>query len=362
MFYRLRPSLIAISSAALMAGCASNVQQDTSPKNPTSVLHATYSFNGAFVPDSSGKQTVYTRANMRRIDNALKHDSILMRWANLDTSDIFRMDRKLLWLLDNDERSYRECPLSGCLVSPLFPDLVGNDSSEEEEYETYEDRQCKVTLAVNDFSVKETGNTRSIEGLEASEYVVRWQTKMEDEQGRADVNLLRFVFWTAPPTQAMNEAWRVHSEAMDNYLNAIDDNEPLVRLLGRDGFKAIAAFTGDIEKTDGSAYGSWINELSKIEGYPLSIKMEWFQNNQACPKPEKIKSTDIDLTQGVDGLKVAAGNLLGNIVNKKKAELLAAWEKEPKVRYIYEVNSIAEEPVHDSVFNVPTDYKIEDRQ
>ncbi|PCM46112.1 hypothetical protein [Marinobacter sp. ANT_B65] len=361
MLYAHTRSLIAVSSFALLAGCASNAPQDTTPKNPTSVVHATFAFNGGFVPDVSGKQTVYTRSDMRRIDNINEFDNFLMRFANSDTSDIFRIDRNLLWLLDNDDESYRECPLAGCVVSPLFL-TEESRGEEEEEYETYEDRECAVTLAQNEFSVEDTGNTRRFGGLDASEYVVSWQTKMEDEQGRADVNLLQFVFWTAPPTQEMSQAWRVHSEAMDNYLDAVGDDNILVRLLGRDGFKAIGSFVGDIEKTDETAYNSWASELGIIEGYPLSIKMEWFQRNEACPKVKEAKSTDIDLTKGLDGLKSAAGNLLDNMVNEKKEELIAEWQKKPKVRYIYEVNSIAEELVHDSVFNLPADYKLSDRQ
>ena len=360
MLYTPMRSLITVSSFALIAGCASNQQQDTTPKNPTSVVHATYVLNGGFVPDVSGNQTVYTRPTMRRIDSTNEFDNFMMRWANSDTSNIFRMDRNLLWLLDNDEHTYRECPLSGCLVSPLFP-TEGN-SDEEEEYETYEDRQCEVTLALNEFSVKETGNTRRIGGLDASEYVVSWQTNMEDEQGRADVNLLQFVFWTVPPTQEMSTAWRVHSEALDNYLDAVGDNNILVRLLGREGYKAIGSFVGDIEKTDEPAFNALTSELAVIKGYPLSLKMEWFQRNETCPEAVKTKSTDIDLTKGLDGLKSAAGNLLDNMVNEKKADLLAEWQKKPMVRYIYEVDSVTEELVHDSVFALPEDYKLQDRQ
>ncbi len=362
-----RRVLAASCGLLVLAGCASTPKntshpENTSPKNLTSVVRANYSITGGYVPDISGNQSVYTRSNMRRIDTTSKFDSFVMRWANSDVSDIFRMDQNLLWVLDNDERSYRECPLSGCLALPLFPTKVADNEDEEEEYVSYADRDCKVTLASNDFTVEETGETREIGGLDASEYVVSWQTDLQDEQGRTDTNLLQFVFWTAVPTEEMNKAWKVHSEATDNYMDAVGDDGILVRLLGRDGFKSVGSFVGDIEKTDERAYQEWTTKLAQIEGYPLSIKMEWFQRHETCPEGKAAKSTDVDLSKGLDGLKSAATGVLGNFVNRKKDELIAQWQKEPRVRYVYEVTSISEELIPDSTFVTPEGYKLADRK
>lgn len=362
MIHDFRRTLIACCGLAILTGCATTTKKDTSPKNLTSVVQADFSISGGFVPDISGTQSVYTRSNMRRIDTRSKFDSFVMRWANSDISDIFRIDRNLLWVLDNDERSYRECPLSGCMVSPLFPTEVAGSEDDEEEYVSYEDRQCDVTMTSNEFNVEETGKTRVIGGLDASEYVVSWQTDMQDQQGRTDTNLLQFVFWTAEPTKDMSKAWKIHSEATDNYLAAVGDDNVLVRLLGREGFKAVGAFVGDIEKTDEQAYHASISELSQVQGYPLSIKMEWFQRHETCPETKTAKSTDIDVTKGLDGLKSAATNMLGNLVNEKKEELIAQWQEKPRVRYVYEVTSISEEMIHDSTFVTPDDYKLADRQ
>ena len=356
-----RGSALVFGCLGLMAGCANSPKVDTTPKNPTSVVNVSYYINGGFAPDISGTQTVYTRSEQRRIDNVAEFDNLLMRWANSDTSDIFRMDRNLLWALDNDARTYQECDLSGCVEVPLFPSEV-SDEEDSEEYESYEDRQCEVSLALNEFKVEATGDQRQLGGLVADEYVVSWQTDMEDRQGRTDTNLLKFVFWTVPPTESMSKAWRVHTEATDNYLDAVGDKNVLVRLLGRQGFKTISAFTGDIEKTDEQAFGNWTDELARIKGYPISIKMEWFQRNETCPKAKKRHSTDIDVSKGLDGLKDAASGFLGNLVDDQKDELLAEWQKKPRIRYVYEVESISEKLVHDSIFQVPEDYTLSDRQ
>ena len=362
MVHPFQRTLIASIGLAVLAGCATTTpKEDTTPKNLTSVVQADYSITGSFVPSVSGNQWVYTRSDMRRIDTTSKFNNFVMRWANADVSDIFRIDRNLLWMLDNDKRTYQECPVAGCLISPLFP-AVNTESDNEDEYISYEERECEVTLADHKFSVSETGESRQIGGLDASEYVVSWQTDMHDHQGRADTNLLQFVFWTTPPTAEMNKAWQVHSEALDNYLNVVGEDDVMVRLLGRDGFKFIASFVGDIEKTDEQAYNAWTSELARIEGYPLSIKMEWFQKHETCPAVKTAKSTDVDLTKGLDGLKSAATGFLSNIVSDKKDALVAQWQKEPRVRYIYEVTSVSEELIHDSTFVTPQNYQLTDRQ
>lgn len=359
-------NLALICSFVLMASCASSPEtaNDTTPKNPTSVVNASYTINGGFVPSVSGDQTVYTRSQKRRIDTTTEYDSFFMSWADSETSSIFRIERNLLWMLDNDERSYRECPLSGCTDVSLFPGEASEREEDEETYESYEDRQCQVTLAANDVTVEETGNQRQMQGLDASEYVVRWKTVMEDSEGRKDTNLLQFVFWTAPPTEKMGKAWQVHTAATDNYLDAVGENNVLVRLLGRQGFKTIGGFVGDIEKTDEQAFNNWTDKLARIQGYPLSIKMEWFQRREACPEPESETggSPDMDVSDGLDGLKDAAISLAGSFVEDQKDDVVAEWQKKPLVRYVYEVESIAREPVHDSIFMVPEDYTLTDRQ
>lgn len=364
MIYSFQRTILAAFGLSVLAGCATTTttKEDTSPKNPTSVVQAEYSVTGGLVPGFSGNQQVYTRSDMRRIDTTSRFSNLLMRWANADQSDIFRIDQNLLWMLDNKENTYRECPLSGCLISPLLLSKEDNSEGEEEEYVSYEERQCEVTLADQKFNVEETGQSRQIGGLKAREYVVSWQTDMQDLQGRKDTNLLQFVFWTTDPSEEMNRAWQVHSEAIDNYLKAVGDDDILVRLVGRDGFKFIGSFVGDIEKTDEQSYNIWTRELARIEGYPLSIKMEWFQKQETCPEVKTAKSTDVDLSKGLDGLRNAATGLLSNIVNDKKDALIEQWKQKPRITYVYEVTSISEEMIHDSTFVRPENYQLVDRQ
>lgn len=357
-------STIAIGVASTLVACSAP-QIDNTPKNPTSVLTAKFTMNGLYLPDHKGTQTVYTRENMRAIDQEAEFDSFYMRWANYDQSLIFRIEDKLLWEVNHDKETYRECPISGC--NDVFSEFMAktqDSSEEEEEYETYEEKGCAVELATNKFDVVATNKTRKIGGLPAQEYTARWTTEFKDSKGKVDLNLLQFVFWTTVPTAEMQKAWKVHEKATDNYLDAVGDNNPLVRLLGKEGYKAISAFSGDVEKSDATQFNSITKKLATIEGYPLSIKLEWFQKSEACAVVKKKRSDEaIDLSQGIgNAASTFFGNMIKDGADKIVDDVVTDWKKDARVRYIYEVTSVSEQMIKDTKFEVPEDYTLEDRQ
>lgn len=357
-------TITAIAVAGALSACTT-IQVDNTPKNPTSVVTAKFTINGLYLPDHQGTQIVYTRENMRAIDQKAEFDSFYMGWADYDNTTIFRITENLLWQIDHDKKSYSECPLSGCKnVFDEFMAKTQNSSDEEEEYETYEEKGCDVTLDKNDFTVVATDKKRQIGGLPSQEYTATWVTEFKDKNGKVDLNLLQFVFWTTTPTAEMEGAWKVHQKATDNYLNKIGDKNGLVRLLGKDGFKAISAFSGDVEKSDKKQFNSITQKLATIEGYPLSIKMEWFQKSEACPAVDNKHSDNaLDLSQGLENAATSFfTNLIKGEADKIVDGVVAEWQKEARVRYIYEVTSVSEKQINDSQFNIPHDYTIEDRQ
>lgn len=355
-----RLSVTALS--ATLAACA-NQPIDNSPANPTSVLKANVAINGLYVPDFGGKQTVYTRSDKRRIDNKVEFDSFIMRWANSDESNIFRVDKKLFWLIDHDQESYQECPVSGCAnlswLEQLNKDSADDEQDDSEDYESYEDLGCSVQLSSNDFDVKATGNKRVISGFNSNEYTVKWKTEFADKDGKKDTNLLQFVFWTTDPTAQMNSAWKVNRAFQEAYTKDAE-NDLLMQLLGKEGYMAIAAFSGDVKKTDEKQYNGFIKALNKIEGYPLSIKLEWFQKSEAClAQRSPQKSQSMDFSSGLEG---AAMGAMSNFLEQQKDKIVAEWKKDALVRYIYEVTYVSEDMVKDSAFNVPYGYKLSNRQ
>ena len=353
-------SLISTALVTLVVGCASTSKTvDNTPKNPTIVMKADYYINGLYLPEFNGKQTVYTRSDRRRLDHNTKYNNILMRWANSHTGQIARIDTQLSYMLDHDKKHYRECQLAGCTTFSLA-DLTGPKQESEEEYQSYESMGCNVSLLTNDFSVVKTGQQRTISNMPAEEYKVQWQVVVQDAAAKKDTNLAQMTFWTTTPQAEMQNAWKVQREFQKNYADNAEDN-PLVRLLGKEAYMALAAITGDIENTDKEQYNSFLKELGKIKGYPLSIKTEWFRDAQACSdkRGSKKQNAGVDLT---GGLGDAAKSMLSGFVNQQKEKILDEWRKKPMFHYLYDITYLKEEPVHDSVFSPAANYQLTDRQ
>ncbi|MDX5406090.1 MAG: hypothetical protein LPK11_03470 [Chromatiaceae bacterium] len=158
----------------------------------------------------------------------------------------------------------------------------------------------------------------------------------------------------------MQQAWKVQREFQQGYADSTADN-PFMRLLGKEAYMALAAVTGDIENTDKEQYNSFLTELGKIKGYPLSIKLEWYRDAQACQtkRSKKTQNNGIDLT---GGLGDAAKSMLSGFVNQQKEKILDEWRKKPMFHYLYDITYLKEELVHDSVFSPAADYQLTDRQ
>jgi len=351
---------VALAAVTLAACVPTKPAATHSASQPTMVLKADLSMSGLYVPDFSGKQVVFTRADRRRIDNSRQHDSFIMRWADSNTSDIARIDRSLIWMADHDDDSYVECSLRGCAPVKGIESITQLGQSEEEEYQSYSDLDCPVSLVNNDYAVKATGRQRTIGGMPAKEYTLKWHTEFRDNAGRSDKNRVEFVFWTTQPDSRMSAAWKVHRAFQQAYLDE-SQTDRLENLLGKNGYMALAAFSGDVKNTDQEQYSGFTRELAKIKGYPLSIKFEWYQQANACQRVAQPASSQ-PLQLSADGLQDAALSLVGDFVGKQKDRLLEQWKKEALVRYLYEVKYIKEEPVQDSAFDVPAGYRLVDRQ
>jgi len=339
--------------ALAITGCASNKAQDTTPSNPTSVLTAEYSVNGLYVPDYTGKQTVLTRESNRVIRETTKFDNWLMRVANSDTSRIADLPKGKSYDLDHDDETYRECPIKGC-NDISFTGSIFEKDNESEEYQTYDEVGCEVDLKENSFNVSKTGKSRVINGFATEQYIVNWTTRYQDETGAEDNNIVTFDFWTTAPNAQTNRALQEHEAFQNNYLKAIGDDNALINLLGTDGYKAIAGFTGDISNEDNQFGGEIGQKLGTIKGYPISIKLEWKQQLKACKTARK----PIDYSAG---LEEVGSQILGNIMDKGKEMVLDHWREEPVVRYVYEIKSVENKSVKDSKFMVPKDFTLRDR-
>lgn len=357
---------VVVAGLSVLGGCAGPMT-DTTPKNPTMVIQGKYSMGGSFLPDASGTEVIYIRPDRRRVDDNMEFDSFMLGWADYSGSDIYRIDQNKLWMLDNNNESYRECPLAGCFgdlefdLSSLGPG--GNSGAGAGgEYQGYSDRGCQVSLKSNDFTVEETGQRRVIGGYDTIEYQVSWQIDMADQRNRVDTNLFKFVFWTITPEAAQSPLWQGHQQSMDNYYQALNANHPLARMVGPEAYEAFSGFIEDLDKIHDGAISDAAEQLSAIEGYPLASKVEWFQKTDACRGRAGGRAAGAGGGQGPGSLADVAANALGGFIADQRSGSASNWKEKALVRYQYEATKVSEQMVHDSTFSVPEDYSLQQRR
>lgn len=345
-----------------LAGCTSAPSKyqppevDNTPTHTTAVIHANSEVQGSLLPDFRGTQVVYTRDDRRTIEGTSTMDSWWgkMLVSDLHNADIFRLDQNRAMMVDFNQREYYECDIAEC---PSLINLL-NAASRPEQAETEQDTTyepedsggCALTLTEHTFTVKDTGQSKTLNGYPAKLYAATWELTQEDSNQRQNHSTLKIDFWTTPPTGEMQEIWAIHKKVTDAYVKQANlENNPLAEFLPEDIFRTLSAFSGD---TDSSSQ-AWNNEVSQklatVKGYPLSIDLNWYRDAEACPE-DKPQAADVGASSNpLDSLKDVAGSVVGDAVK----EQFTPDASEPVLTYRYHVTSASIDQVHDSVFEVP---------
>lgn len=339
---------------------------DTTPTHETVVLNAKTSIGGSILPKNTGTQKVFTRPTERRINTNINYDSWFARkfFTNTDTALIGSTEKNLSWYINNTTKTYIECPLYGCSTN-IWKDLPKNDESNDEDlYQPNTPASCEMTTKT-DYDVVDKKVSRVINGFTANQYQLIWSVENKDKQGKADSHKIIMDFWMTTPTDTMQKAWAINGQFQQNYLKAVGANDsPLGRMLGQQVYMALAAISGDTEKNPDLKLLN--GKLAKLEGYPISIKLEWFIKSEACKNDKKTtetaKSPNFDLKDAAGSLRSLAGGLLKDTAKTAVAKKFTLDPNEPVLRYIYDVESVSIEDQRDSVFTVPAKYKLENRQ
>jgi len=354
----------------LLTGCMdkSTTVVDNSPKNPTAVIKSKGSINGFVLPDSTFKEVVYTRKNKQTIANDSEYDSWMSRkiLGDSDETTILRLDKNLRWTLlyDDETKKYLECPLGGCSFSNLMEFDKKQNTNDENQFDyapnDEEAEACSTKITNNSFKVKATGKKRIISGYNSKEYQAKWLVEYKDDKGRKDTNRLNIVFWNTEPTAEMKKVWGMNEALTNAYRKKVKaQHNSLSKLVPDSIFMSLSAFSGGTSKDNKKWQNKVTRELSKVKGYPMSIKVEWYLDRKACieakaaPKKEKL-----DWSNPLAAIKQSTSDMIG----KEAEKMFMPNPKEPIFRYVYEVTSIKVEPVHDSVFEIPAGFTLATRE
>lgn len=350
-----------IAILAGVAGCASKpvVVSDNTPQHPTAVIEHHIVNNGImgmFPFESDERQ--YFRSNMRRDQATLKGTGTFSGFivGTRYSTDIVRLDRKLRWTLNPDKAEYTECPLKGCVKPEKAPPKPEQPAPQPQ---ARHEPGCTMHIAHTSFTVKATGQKKSINGFDTSEYQVAWVVKLHDPQARVTTSTLNMEIWTTPMTGTLREIQDIEASFNRGYSSAIAETGKQ-EVLPTEAAKLISIYMASMLKQgDLKAFLDAGKQLEKIKGRPISTHLDWGLEGNACAPKESGKAAD---TTSGNSAPTSAGDLMsgltGMFAEKKAGDAMKQAAAEPILSFTVEVKKLAIEPVHDGEFSVPANYRL----
>jgi hypothetical protein len=347
----------------LLSGCATQPARNY-PTHDTAVVRKyvhNLGFKGFFA--SEAMQTVSTRADMRRAEDQFSFSGFLMKHLAKarDTARIWRVDRNLRWDLKLVDKTYTECPLTGCVSTRPLPE--GRPEQAPAPERPQRKPSCALTLSKNKFSVKATGQTREINGFNTSEYEIAWDIVAQDKDKNKSTSALTVDVWTTPEDDPRIKAVQAVDRQFEAALRAQKTEEPRPnKFVPAEAMRIVdLEFMSAFSAEQRPSLTNAAKELAKIRGYPISTVLNWYLGGDACqaaPAPQENKaasSSGLDLTHGLGGLLGGVAGMGANAAAQKQVSEAAG---KPVFGFVEEVREMNVEPASDGLFVPPANFKL----
>ncbi|SHN35678.1 hypothetical protein [Rhizobacter sp. OV335] len=311
------------------------------PAARTAVLNSTYAIDGAIMPVMRGQQLTETRTDMRRNDSVLSFDNRLLRTFAGDTrsSDITRLDRKLVWTQNIAKKTYTECPLTGC-PRPAQPQP--DKPKPPEQPSKPSEPSCPLVLKKNELKVVATGERKAISAYNSERFQINWVMELEDPQGRRNSNRVQLDLWTTPEVGAVKEVQAITQAFQSRHAAAVSagGEHPFGKYLPKEVMGSMGALLRNLGGANAKTTAAWGNELKKVRGYPMAMTLAWTADGNAC-------GDDASAARGNTSAP-SVGSLLGGLMGGGGGDGKPAGG--PLLSYSYEVRTLDVKAVSDGWF------------
>ena len=211
-----------------------------------------------------------------------------------------------------------------------------------------------MRIASSTFDVKSTGQKKSINSFDTSQYQAAWVLKLQDAQKRTTTSTLVFDVWTTPLNAQMREALGVEH----TYSRAYVASQPRAhapalgdraQVMPPEVTKLMLGYLSSLTPADRAAITNAGKQLAKIQGHPILTHIEWRVDGNACGAKES------DPAGGAQPNMTAVLANMSSMFGKKDDK--GASIAKPILDFTVEVKALKVEPVRDSAFAVPSGYK-----
>ena len=112
----------------------------------------------------------------------------------------------------------------------------------------------------------------------------------------------------------------------------------------------MAAYLGNLSPADRASFQRAVREVEKIKGHPVSTKIEWFLDGNACGSDNQQREQQSSTPSS------PMGALMSGAMGMLKKDDKPAGPQ-PLLSFTIEVKQMGVVPVRDSTFQVPASFK-----
>lgn len=272
--------------------------------------------------------------------------------------EIIDLPAMTIYNLDHKKKEYTIQP-----IEKFKETLERMEETEPGAEETPEEAESDIKIIRTELKAEKTAETKVINQFSCTKYVITWVADWENvKTGEKGTDRLIIDLWTTPYNETIRAAEQEEMAFSKEYFKAmgLDIDKMTSDVLGTRWLAMMQSFGAGAGADSGKDQLSpeesrFVEEMKKIEGYPVVTDGKYFTTGQKQPAKEGEESGKEE-SESIEG---KVGKLASGLFKKKpKAE--AGQEQEPALAYYVEVISISPTDIDAGAFQVPAGYKKKD--
>ena len=289
---------------------------------------------------SSGTITTAISGDKQRSDSEMK-TKLVIASSTVKTTDIMRLDKELVWNLDNKKKTYTEMTFAEmrAMLDSLQAEMqkAGEESGKEDE--DYE-------VSPPEFKIEKTGKTATVAGYSCEEYLMTVVTRAKNKKtGDTGSFTLHDRLWMTKDWagQAEYEAFALKMAEKMGFGRGMESAQSYLAMMGIDA--------DDLSK-----------EMGKVGGFPMKQEMTMYTFGAAAAQKETDKEQSKDTAEEskspTDNL-AKLGGLFGKKKDKEKEDKAKEGSAGPGAMFsmTVEVESVSVGGVDAGQFEIPAGFK-----
>jgi len=266
--------------------------------------------------------------------------------GNSKRTEIVRVDRDLVWDVDDQKKRYSERPIH--MESDASMNEQQNKAQQQAPKDNSNDEHSNNNIRVirNEFKVNNTGESKTINGFPCTRTILTWYVETENtETGEHSKSIMTNDIWATPSKGAVKTLMQEETTFNQAYMKklGLDLSPQEMQQYGLGMMGGLMGASSDKLK----------KELGKIKGYPIATSVKW-QQSAGSASNAGAKSDD-----GGTGMTRDIAGMLGGFLKKshKKEENGGSPGMNTVFEFYTEIKNIDGAKLAKSMFEIPSGYK-----